>query len=369
MKKKRRRKSLKISSGKKKTYQKVVIYGPEGIGKSTLASQFPQPLVIDTEGSTYHIDVNRFEEKPSSWAMLLSQVKYVLDNPSICKTLVIDTGDWAESLAKDYVSQKNGWTSIAQPGYGQGYVELEKTFGELLNDLTQVLHKGINIVMVAHSQVKTFEQPDEVGSYDRYELKLEKKPSALLKEWADTVIFINYETYITSKNKQGKGTATGGKRVMHFNHAPAWDAKNRWGLDQNSYDLDYSVIAPFIYREEIEEQQETVQETIQSEQKEEPETNIIEENKEDFTFEMKKEPPFEQEKEEINIDPALKQLMEAEGFDLEDILAVIYAKGIYPQGTPYESIDPSFIQGAVIGQWESMKPLIKEIKETGKLQI
>lgn len=32
--------------------QKVVVYGPEGIGKTTFAADFPDPLFIDTEGST-----------------------------------------------------------------------------------------------------------------------------------------------------------------------------------------------------------------------------------------------------------------------------------------------------------------------------
>ena len=74
---------------------KVVIYGPEGIGKSTFASQFPVPLFIDTEGSTRHMDVAR-TPKPTSWPMLLGLVGEVVSDPSLCRTLVIDTMDWAE---------------------------------------------------------------------------------------------------------------------------------------------------------------------------------------------------------------------------------------------------------------------------------
>ena len=48
-----------ITTGKVETAKKVVIYGPEGIGKSTLAARFPQPLFIDTEGSTKELDVAR----------------------------------------------------------------------------------------------------------------------------------------------------------------------------------------------------------------------------------------------------------------------------------------------------------------------
>lgn len=61
--------------------KKVVIYGPEGIGKSTFASKFPDPVFIDTEGSTNSMDVARLP-KASSWQMLLDQVDYVRTHPT-----------------------------------------------------------------------------------------------------------------------------------------------------------------------------------------------------------------------------------------------------------------------------------------------
>ena len=97
---------MEITRGKIKKAVKVCIYGPEGIGKSTLASMFPNPVFIDTEGSTNHMDVARFDA-PSSWQMLIQEVEYVRDHPDCCRTLVIDTADWAEKLcqkAKSVVS-------------------------------------------------------------------------------------------------------------------------------------------------------------------------------------------------------------------------------------------------------------------------
>lgn len=60
---------MKITRGKRQEAQKIVLYGPEGIGKSTFAAQFPEPLFIDTEGSTANMDVMRFD-LPTSFTML-----------------------------------------------------------------------------------------------------------------------------------------------------------------------------------------------------------------------------------------------------------------------------------------------------------
>lgn len=227
---------MKIIRGKIKKPQKVVVYGPEGVGKSTFAAQFPEPLFIDTEGSTEHMDVPRFES-PSSWTMMLEQIDYTIRNPHICKTLVIDTADWAEAMCIQGILDADGTKSLADYDYGRGYIKNEEEFGRFLNMLTRVTDKGVGVVVTAHSQIKAFIQPDEMGAYDRYELKLEKKTSALLKEWADMLLFANYKTEVFTDGKTKKTKAMGGKRVMYTEHRPNWDAKNRHGLKP---ELDFS---------------------------------------------------------------------------------------------------------------------------------
>ena len=75
----------------------LVIYGPEGIGKTTFAAQAPTPLFIDTEGGTARMDVRRLPA-PTSFTMIQEEIRYVVNNPSVCQTLVLDTADWAERL-------------------------------------------------------------------------------------------------------------------------------------------------------------------------------------------------------------------------------------------------------------------------------
>lgn len=231
---------MNITSGIIPKPQKCVLYGTEGIGKTTFASQFPDPLFIDTEDSTLYLNVNRFD-KPTSWEMLLQQVEYVKTNKP-CKTLVIDTMDWAEELCKQHLMQKNGWNAIDATGYGARYVALAGEIGGLLNKLSEVIEVGINVVITAHAWLRKKEEPDEMGAYDRYELKLEKKTAPLVKEWADMVLFANYKTLIITDEKTSSKKAQGGQRVMYTTHRPTWDAKNRLGLP-DELPFDYSQIA------------------------------------------------------------------------------------------------------------------------------
>ena len=144
---------MEITKGRQNVPYKVVVYGPEGIGKSTFASQFPDPLFIDTEGSTARMDVKRLP-KPTSWVHLAEMITYVIQNKP-CKTLVIDTADWAQQLTIEYVIATGGdkIKSIEDFGYGKGYTMLSEQFGKFLNKLTEVTNAGVNVVITAHAGI------------------------------------------------------------------------------------------------------------------------------------------------------------------------------------------------------------------------
>ena len=242
--------ALNITRGIVPKAQKVVVYGPEGVGKTLFASKFPDPLFIDTEGSTEHYDVAR-TEAPRSWQMLLDQVREV-KAALPCSTLVIDTADWAEQLAIRHVCAEKNWKSIEDAGYGKGYTFVVEEFGKLLNLLSDVAEAGVNVVLTAHAAIRKFDQPDEAASYNRWALALvdaaKMSNAAKAKEWADAVLFANYETIVETvgEGKGAKGKARGGqKRVLHTQHHACWDAKNRWGLPPE-IPLDYAQIAAFV---------------------------------------------------------------------------------------------------------------------------
>lgn len=380
---------MKIIKGKRARAQKVVIYGTEGIGKSSLASQFPEPLFIDTEGSTDNMDVARLD-KPTSWIMLNNQIAFIKANPTVCKTLVIDTIDWAESLCVDNLCAMHGKKGIEDFGYGNGYVYAKEEMGRFLNKLQDLIELGINVVLTAHAQIRKFELPDEMGSYDKYELKLGKKTSSqtapLVKEWADLLLFCNYKTYLISQEKSTKKKAQGNQRVMYTEHNPAWDAKNRHGLP-SELPLDYASIA-HIFKTEVKEE---VKKTVQTEFKDEKKEQLqFEQPKYNGDLEAPKIEKTQEEKimdnfgdivKEVEntpvenlVDPFIAKpdyipqplwdLMQQDNITEEDIQLVTESKGYFPKGTPMSVYnEQGYLTGYIIPKWEGLKELLKQIKQ------
>lgn len=335
---------MRISSGLINAAQKVVVYGAEGIGKSTFAAKFPDPLFIDTEGSTKRLDVRRFDA-PTSWAMLLEQVDYVKQHPEVCSTIIIDTADWAEKLATTKICDNAKVNGIESFGYSKGYTYLAEEFGRLLNKLEELIDLNINIVITAHAAMRKFEQPDEMGAYDRWELKLSKKVAAMVKEWADCVLFINFKTFVVkSQNQMEKNKATGGqRRTMYTTHNACWDAKNRYGLPDEC-DFDYSVIAPFIPSKAAAEHSQKSTEAEYEERRAELKAKIDAFVDDDLD----------------GIPKELNDLMRSSGISTYEVQQLAAREGHYPADTPIKNYAPDFIAGWLVAYWPAISKMIIE---------
>lgn len=362
---------MKITRGIQQKPLKVVVYGPEGIGKSTFASMFPDPLFIDTEGSTARMDVAR-TETPTSLAMLMQILTEVRDNQPGCKTLVIDTIDWAERLCTQAVCAKNGKTGIEDFGYGKGYSYIYEEMGRILNLLNDIWERGMHIVITAHAAIRKFEQPDEMGAYDRWELKLINSPKcnscAMVKEWADMVLFANYKTYAVAADKDGKKMkARGGERVMYTAHNPCWDAKNRFGLAPE-LPFDFAQIA-HIFGQTVpvsNMQQPTtsansapVQQAAPSEP---PKPAPVADASLDIGSLAEFQPIGEDPCAEIpvGIPPQLADLMRANNVTESEIQLAVGMRGYFPENMPIANYPPDFVQGVLIGAWAQVFGMIQE---------
>ena len=399
---------MQIIRGKIPGAKKIVVYGPEGIGKSTFAAQFPDPLFIDTEGSTKDLDVAR-TETPTSWMMLMDQVRYVKEHPELCRTLVIDTADWAEMLCITQICDKNHKASIEEFGYGKGYVYVQEEFGRLLNALEEVVKVGIHVVLTAHAKMRKFEQPDELGAYDRWEMKLTKQTAPMVKEWADMVLFANYKTFVINVDGQGvqkgKNKAQGGKRVMYTSHHSCWDAKNRYGLPDEvafSYDSIRHILenqglpasrerrdtaAAFESPKESPKTAATgvhsgadrtdgagqvrteTKSSVQPEKKAESKASM--DAKQDLIKDTHQMEMDLQPDQSASLDPRipkkLRDLMAANQVCEWDIQNVVEARGYFPGDMPIWDYPPDFVDGCLVGAWDKVYSMIREMKEKDAL--
>ena len=370
---------MNITRGKIMSAKKVVIYGPEGIGKSTLAAQFPDPLFIDTEGSTKEMDVARLD-KPTSWEFLLSELEFVRTQCP-CKTLVIDTIDWAEQLCIKCVCDRAGKKGIEDFGWGNGWTYEKEEFERFLTALEAIVNAGINVVLTAHAALRKFEQPDEMGSYDRWEMKLGKKTTnyiaPLVKEWADLVLFANYKVISVAADKDGKKhKAQVGKRIMYTSHHPCWDAKNRYGLPEE-IPMDYAAIqhiftdvpapAPVNVQTAQPIQMQSTRPT-QVQNAPGPEPSYIQEIPPDELPVTTSEPVQNAPAPTAPADPnipagipqALADLMRVNSVSEYDIRKAVSSKGYFPFDTPITAYPPDFVEGCLIGAWNQVYQIIKD---------
>jgi hypothetical protein len=224
--------------------RKVVLYGTHGIGKSSWAAACPfGPVVFLPTEDGYHdlrpkVKVLTFHGKKTleSEGELLEAIAMLAANEHPFGCVVVDSAEAAlkninASVVKAAESPKV--KSVADIGFGKGQAAAAAKFEYLLTGLDSLNARGMFVIVLAHADIERFNDPTS-DPYDRYTLRLDKRISPMLQEWADEVLFANYRVY-TKKTDEGFGKvgakAIGnGERVLYTTERPTHDAKNRLGL-------------------------------------------------------------------------------------------------------------------------------------------
>lgn len=223
---------------------RLVLYATDGLGKSTFASHAPSPIFIGAEDGTSELDVVRMPDI-ATWQDILDCVNELEQSEHDYKTVVLDTADWAEPLCWKAVCDARKWVDLDAPGYGKGPAAALEEWRVLLSKLERVRARGMNVIILAHSVIKTFKNPESSGDFDRYEMALNPKAGGLIRQWADCVLFGSYETFThTDSNKRTRGIASGA-RILHTQRTAAFDAKNRYDLP-DTIPLDWQEFADYV---------------------------------------------------------------------------------------------------------------------------
>jgi len=221
---------------------RIVVFGPGGIGKTTLAAALPGPVAfIDLDES-----LERLRGQLESLGLLENilpvagvsdwqALRDVLAAPGWdgVKSIVIDTGTKAEemavahTLANTIVDGKRA-TSIEGYGFGKGYGFVFDTFLPLLANLDRHSREGRHVVLICHDCTATV--PNPAGEdWLRYEPRLQSPNSGKasirlrVREWADHVLFLGYDVDV-SRDGKGRGAGT---RTVYTAELPHCMAKSR----------------------------------------------------------------------------------------------------------------------------------------------
>jgi len=228
---------------------RVIVYGGDGIGKSTFASQFPNPIFLDIEGGLGSIETPRVDLVEQKFHQILETLALLIKEDHDFQTVVIDSLDWLERKIFAAVCEDKKLSSIEDVPYGKGYVFALTQWSRIINgfDMLRKQRKIVS-VFIAHAKVRQVADPT-VAAFSRWDLQLNDKASAVLKQWADVVGFAGTETIVTSKQgdfgrTQVRATSSG-ERWLWVNEEPSYDAKNRYGITEK-LPLSYDALAAYL---------------------------------------------------------------------------------------------------------------------------
>lgn len=226
-----------IQKGKQKKPPRVVLYGSEGIGKSTWAASAPKPIFIQTEDGLGEIECDKFP-LCTDYETVLEQLRTIYAKDHDYQTVVIDSLDWLEKLIWSEVSRVEKKKSIEEIGYGKGYKFALNQWKEVLTAFDYIRNeRGMTIILIGHAKIERFEDPESQG-YDRYTLRLHKDADATVREWSDAVLFATRKMRVQTEDLGFNKTratakavgADGGDRILRANGSPACVAKNRFNI-------------------------------------------------------------------------------------------------------------------------------------------
>lgn len=258
--------NMKIELTKPTSPPRIVIYGVDGVGKSTFASECPKPVFIRTERGTENLSVPAFP-MATCYRDVLAQIQYLQDNELEHRTLVIDSLDWTEKLLWRECCMEHGKNTIADFSFGKGYALADAKWGQLLEKLDALNEsRRMMIVGIAHCKLERLQPPDSEG-WNSYILDLhggtasQKGSARIVAEWCDILGFADYDNTVREKEGafgQKRARVTQGDRTLFLEKSAAFHAKNRYGLP-SSLPLDWSELAKAL-KERRQQQQENVKE-------------------------------------------------------------------------------------------------------------
>jgi hypothetical protein len=211
-----------------------LIYGPEGVGKTTLAAKFPTPVFLQVEdGCPAGVTLQSFGLL-ETFGQVRDALAGLATEAHEFRTVVVDSLDLLEAMIWKQACKDNGWASIEQPGFGKGYVIVDSYWLDLLAAFDFLRReRGMMTVLLAHSAIERIDDP-RAASFTSYQLRLHKRARGIVQDAMDAIGFLAPDLIIHSEDQgfsKKRTRADGGStRYIHWEGRPSFVAKNRYAL-------------------------------------------------------------------------------------------------------------------------------------------
>ncbi|MBU1668507.1 ATP-binding protein [bacterium] len=229
-----------LTSPKKDRPLILTIVGEGGVGKTTLAGTFPNPIILRTEDGTMSLS----EDSGVSLLPLAKTSKECFEYIEMLakeehnfKTLIVDSVTQLNTIFESEIvasDTKAKSLNSALGGYGAAFSaisEKHRVFREWCGYLSE--DKGMNIVFIAHTDTETIELPD-TDSYTRYTIRMHKKSVQHYSDNVDVVAYLKLKTFTSgSSESKTKKAISNGTRVMTCYPTASHISKNRLGISED----------------------------------------------------------------------------------------------------------------------------------------
>lgn len=226
----------------------VVIYGEPKVGKTTIASQFPNTLLLAFEKG-YNALSGVMALNVTKWSEFKKALKQ-LENKAVqekYQTIIVDTVDLAYASCEKFIIQREGVDKIGDIPYGAGYKMVRDEFDTSLRSIPML---GFGLVMISHAQITT--QTLEDGTeYSKTMPTLAKQPRQVVLSMADII------GYAKSIEREGES-----KTVLFLRGTPQFEAGSRFKYTPSVIKFEYEALVKAIAEAIEKEEQDKGQTTV-----------------------------------------------------------------------------------------------------------
>ena len=203
----------------------VLFYGEPKSGKTTIASKFPNSLLLAFEKG-YSALPGVMAQPINNWSEFLKYLRELKSEEVKARfeTVVIDTADIAYEYCEQYICNVEGVDAINKVPFGQGFTKAGKEFDAKLRQIVQL---GYGLVIISHAQDKTFQNEDGT-EYNKIVPTLGNKPRLICTRMCD---IIGYSRVVETEN--------GDKTFLFMRGTPRFDAGSRFKYTPEHIEFSY----------------------------------------------------------------------------------------------------------------------------------